>query len=405
MSRRLRWAAVVLLLLVAGGWWSIRAVNGEEAEWVDVVRDDLVLDLEVTGTLKAVETDLIGPPQLQSLWQFKIAQMAPEGEEVEAGTPILGFDKSELQQRLQREQAERDAAAKRVEKAEKELEVKRRQDQLRLDEARAALRKAELKAESPAELEAANELALVKLDLELAERQVEYLEARLQSARRSAEASLAALRSQLQGAEQQVVWTGQEIEQMTVVAERDGTVIYVSSWNDEKKSVGDTCWKGESVLELPNLEEMRALGMVHEADAGRLVEGQRVTLRLDAHPDVEFEGTIASIWSTVQRESWRTPKKVVRVDIELDETDTLRMRPGMRFRGSIEAERIEAALTVDADAVFLETAGPVVYRRTWLGHEAVAVELGRRNARQVEVLAGLAEGDRISLTDLGKGAS
>ena len=405
MSRRLRWAAVVLLLLVAGGWWSIRAVNGEEAEWVDVVRDDLVLDLEVTGTLKAVETDLIGPPQLQSLWQFKIAQMAPEGEEVEAGTPILGFDKSELQQRLQREQAERDAAAKRVEKAEKELEVKRRQDQLRLDEARAALRKAELKAESPAELEVANELALVKLDLELAERQVEYLEARLQSARRSAEASLAALRSQLQGAEQQVVWTGQEIEQMTVVAERDGTVIYVSSWNDEKKSVGDTCWKGESVLELPNLEEMRALGMVHEADAGRLVEGQRVTLRLDAHPDVEFEGTIASIWSTVQRESWRTPKKVVRVDIELDETDTLRMRPGMRFRGSIEAERIEAALTVDADAVFLETAGPVVYRRTWLGHEAVAVELGRRNARQVEVLAGLAEGDRISLTDLGKGAS
>jgi multidrug efflux pump subunit AcrA (membrane-fusion protein) len=405
LSRRLRWAAVLLLLLAAGGWWGLRAVNGEEAEWVDVVRDDLVLDLEVTGTLKAVETDLIGPPQLQSLWQFKIAQMATEGEEVQAGTPILGFDKSELQQRLQRELAERDAAAKRVEKAEKELEVKRRQDQLRLDEARATLRKAELKAESPAELEAANELALVKLELELAQRQVEYLEARLESARRSAQASLAALRSQLQAAEQQVVWTGQEIEQMTVVAGRDGTVIHVSNWNGEKKSVGDTCWKGESVLELPNLEEMRALGMVHEADAGRLVEGQRVRLRLDAHPDVEFEGTIASIWSTVQRESWRTPKKVVRVDIELDETDTMRMRPGMRFRGSIEAERIDGALTVDADAVFLEPSGPVVYRRTWRGHEAVEVELGRRNARQVEVLAGLAEGDRVALTDLGRGAS
>lgn len=398
--KKLRWIAVVTVLLVAGGWWTLRAVTGEETDWVEVERDDLVLGVEVTGTLKAVETDLIGPPQLRRMWQFKIAQMAPEGDDVVAGTPVLAFDSSELQQQQQREIAERDAARKRVEKAEKEQAVGRQQDLLRLAEAEARLRKAELKAESPEELEAARELAQVKLDLELAGKEVVYLTKRLESSARSAGATLGALRDQLERAEQDVEQTRKAIEQMTVIAGRDGTVIYVTDWDDQKKKVGDSCWKGEKIIELPDLNRMKAMGMVHEADAGRVAEGQRVTLRLGAHPDEEFTGSVRSIWRTVQRENWRSPKKVVRLEIELDETDTRRMRPGMRYSGKIEIDRLADALLVEADAVFLKPEGPVVFRRTLMGHEVVPVELGRRNDRRVEVLGGLNDGDSVSLSDL-----
>jgi multidrug efflux pump subunit AcrA (membrane-fusion protein) len=398
--KKSRWIAVVTVLLLAGGWWTLRAVTGEETDWVEVGRDDLILGVEVTGTLKAVETDLIGPPQLRHMWQFKIAQMAPEGDEVAVGTPVLAFDSSELQQQLQRENAERDAARKRVEKAEKEQTVRRQQDLLRLAEAEAKLRKAKLKAESPEELEAARELAQVKLDLELAGKEVAYLTLRLESSARSAEATLGALRDQLERAEQDVEQTQQAIQQMTVAAGRDGTVIYVTDWNDQKKKVGDSCWKGEKIIELPDLSRMKAMGMVHEADAGRVAEGQQVTLRLGAHPDVEFTGRVGSIWRTVQRETWRSPKKVVRLEIELDETDTRRMRPGMRYSGKVEIDRVADALLVDADAIFLKPEGPVVYRRTLMGHEIVPVELGRRNESRVEVLSGLSDGDSVSLTDL-----
>ena len=145
---------------------------------------------------------------------------------------------------------------------------------------------------------------------------------------------------------------------------------------------------------------MKAMGQVHEADAGRIAEGQHVKFGLDAHPDVEFTERISSIWRTVQRESWNSEQKVVRLEVELDQTDTLRMRPGMRFRGEIEVDRAEQALLVDADAVFLHADGPVVYRRKLWGHEQVPVGLGRRNADRVEVLGGLSEGDTISRTDL-----
>jgi multidrug efflux pump subunit AcrA (membrane-fusion protein) len=396
------WVAVVALLFACGVWWSWSSLDDQTSDWTQTERDDLVLSVEVTGSLKAVKTDLLGPPQLRSMWRFKIAQMAPEGEEVAPGTPVLAFDASELQQRLQREMAERDAARKRVEKTEKELGLSRRQDLLRQAESEAALRKAELAAESPEEFEAARDLALVRLDLELARKEVAHLQAKLVSVQRSADATLAALRDQYERAEQDVANTQRDIEQMSVVAEREGTVIYVTDWNDQKKKIGDACWKGESILELPDLSLMKAMGNVHEADAGRVAEGQRVTLRLDAHPEEEFTGRVASIWRTVQRENWRSPKKVVRLEVELDRTDTRRMRPGMRYRGKIEIDRVVDALLVDSDAVFLEEAGPVVYRKTLTGHEAVPVELGRRNDRRVEVLGGLDEGDAISLSDLGR---
>jgi HlyD family secretion protein len=395
------WVAVPLVLLaVFGARWVLGVVSGPSTQWLEVARDDLELGVDVEGILQAVETTLLGPPQIRETWQFKVASMADEGDEVKAGAPVLAFDTSELQQNMQEELAERDAALKRVEQRERELAVHRKQDELALEEARAELRKARLKAETPGEMAAAAELAQIRLDLELAEKRVVFLETRLASSKRSIEATLGALRDQARQAEQRVEQTESSIEQMTRLAPTDGTVIYVKNWQGEKKGIGDSCWRGEYVLELPDLGAMKAAGQVHEADAGKVAEGQRMTFRLDAHPDLEFSGSVASIWRTVQVESWRSPLKVVRLEIELDETDARRMRPGMRFRGRIETDRVEDALVVDAEAVFRTSEGPVVHRKTWAGYETIPVELGRRNKDRVEVLGGLDEGDAIATVDL-----
>ena len=53
-----------------------------------------------------------------------------------------------------------------------------------------------------------------------------------------------------------------------------------------------------------------------------------------------------TIWRTVRRKSWRSRQKIVRLDIKLDETDTLRMRLGMRFRGEVETELVSGAIEV-----------------------------------------------------------
>jgi multidrug efflux pump subunit AcrA (membrane-fusion protein) len=192
---------------------------------------------------------------------------------------------------------------------------------------------------------------------------------------------------------------------MTVKAPQDGIVVYRTNWRDEKKKVGDSMWFGETVLALPDLTEMRADGLVDEADGGGVAAGQKVTLRLEARPDLDVHGRVRTVGRTVRQKSWRNPVKVYKVDIALDRTDPGVMRPAMRFRGEIETGRVAGLLLAPRDAVFLRESGPVVWVRRAMGWREVPVRLGRSNRRQVEVLSGVGEGDRLSPTDLATAAA
>ncbi len=400
MSRR-AWVAILgSVVALAAAVWIGRAVTaGDVSGTVTVHRGDLVLSVEVEGVLSAVEASRITPPPIRDVWEFKITSLAPEGQEVQQGAPVVSFDANDLRQRLERQQTESDAARKQIEKTEKSLAVSRESDDLRLAEAEARLRRAELTLAAPPEIVKAQELALERLDLDLARLELKFLRERAAAAQRSAEAQLAALHNQLDRAVNRAEEIEAEIEHMTRRAPRAGTVIHVANWDGTKPKIGDSVWRGRELVELPDLRAMRADGRVDEADAGRLAVGQRVTLRLDAHPDVEFHGRVSSIWNTVQRASWNSPLKVAMLAIELDETDSRRMRPGMRFRGRIEIERAPGVLLAPAGAVFASSDGPVVYRESLTGFERVRVEVGRRNATDVEVLRGLDENDRIGLTE------
>ncbi|HKH45986.1 MAG TPA: efflux RND transporter periplasmic adaptor subunit [Thermoanaerobaculia bacterium] len=398
------WA--VLALVVAAALFGLWAFSGSrsasaEEKWAQVERQDLVIGIEVTGTLGAVQSVELGPPQLSNAWDFKIAFMAPEGTEVRQGQPVLGFDTSELQNTLLETMAQRDSAQKELEKKLANLEMTRGEDELRLAEAKARARRAGLKVDVPSELVAAKELAESRADLELAEREVAYLENRLSLQVREAEAEISALRNQRDRAAQRVREAEAAIQKMTVLAPRDGTVVYLSDprREREKKKIGDSAWRGEKILEIPDLRQMRASGEVDEADAGRVAVGQRVVLRLDAHPDVSFTGHVRAIRGAVQTRSPADPVKVVGLDLSLDRTDPQRMRPGMRFLGTIELDRVPRALLVPAGAVFNGPEGPVVFRRTRWGTEEIRPKLGRRNDRWVEIVSGLSEEDAIALRD------
>ena len=388
---------VAVVALVAVGAYASRQAVGEELAWGTVERQDLVLGVGVSGTLEAIDSATLGPPALARMWNYRIAFMAPEGAQVRQGQPVLAFDPRELQQQLQQRIADRDSAQKEIEKKQADLEARREQVELRLAEARAKKRRAELQLETPESLVAETELAKQRVDLELARKEIAYLEDRLELLDRQRRAEIGSLEERRTRAAARVRELEEQIARMTVQAPRDGIVIYVSDWEGAKKKVGDSVWRGNQILEIPDLNRMQASGAVDEADVAQIAAGQPVSIRLDAHPDVEYQGTVERIARTVQARTVGDPVKVVRLEIDLSSTDTGRMRPGMRFRGKVETERVDDALVVPAEAVVASPDGPVVYVEGFMGPKPVRPELGRRTERWVEVEAGLAEGDRVLL--------
>jgi HlyD family secretion protein len=404
-TTRARLARLVLALVVAisapGAAGCTLAKSASTGDWAVVRRDDLVLSVDVTGSLAAVDSDLIGPPVIPDLWDFKVSFMAPEGAAVKKGQQVLAFDDSQLTRKLLEKQNEAASVNKQIEKKLSDAQMARRDEELKAAEADAKLRKAELKVDVPTDLIGSVELAKAKIDAALAKKEVAYTRSRADQAQRADAAELANLGELHRRADQRVADIQRYIGLLSIGSPRDGIVIYHSDREGMKKKVGDSTWRAEKIVETDDLAVMMARGDVDEVDSSLVAVGQPVSLRLDAHPDAQLTGKVASIARVVSRQSSKNPLKVMRLEVAFDRTEPHMMLPGMRFRGKVETGRIRGVLLVPVDSVFVTDAGPMVWRQTVTGFERVRIEVGQRSRDLVEVRSGLAAGDRVSRVDLG----
>lgn len=388
-------AAIALFFF---GGWALRnkLAADRQGDWVEATRGDVISGVDVSGTLAAVDSSVLGPPQINDVWEFKVAMLAPEGSDVKKGTPIVGFDTADLQRRLDQYRALAEQAAKEIEKKRADLSLRRESDRLALAEAEAKMRKTALKLEAPADIVGIKEREEVRLDYETSKREVSSIRERLKAFEQAATAEILLLESKHAQAAAVVHDSEAAIKAMTVTAPRDGTVVYTTDWKGDKRKVGDSCWRGQRVVEIPDLSKMKAKGEVDEVDAGKIAVGERVTFRLDSHPDDELHGTIRQAGRTVQQQAnTKNPVKVLNVDIAIDKTDPAKMRPGMRFQGTVELARSRNAVVIPRGAVFVSAKGPIAYRRGMFGVSQVPLKLGRENDKLVEVLSGLGAGDRV----------
>jgi len=396
MKRRVLIAAAIVLAILTVGAVRSKIAASHAGEWVKVRKDDLILGVDTTGELESASSSSLGPPPTPDMWDFKISMLVPEGTDVKHGQPVLAFDTTDLHRRLEEFRAEADSAAQEIEKTRADLQVAQKDEQLKLDDAEANMRKAELKLEAPPELVGSNERKQTEIDRDSLKKEIKLRRGKLAQMSTSAGQKLQLLESKLASARSRVTSIEQSIARLTVPAPRDGTVVYCINWRNEKKKVGDSTWAGERVVEIPDLTRMSARGEIDESDAGRIFVGQRATIRLDSHPDNDYHGRIVSVGQTVQRaRGSKKALKVMSVSVQLDRSDPALMRPGMRFQGMIETDRVPGATVVPVDALQVDGQSLTVVRRTPFGMETKVVTIGRRNGEVAEVLGGLQPGDEV----------
>lgn len=397
MSRRVAVAAA-LLALAAG---SYAAFSRGEGRWGRAERRDLVAAIPFEGELVALANIELGPPLVeQPVWNFKLAFLATDGQTVAAGEPLMIFDTTELMKESEQAAADRDQAAKNLERRSLEIEMARGRRRLQLAEAEATARKRRLGLAVPEELRSRHELDTARIDSTQSEDEVALRRRSLEALDKVEQVELEALREQVAVAAAKVERCRRSIAAMRVVAPAPGTVIVKSrSWNDEKFKIGDSIWRGEKVVQLPDLASLRARVDVDEALGGRLAVGQAAVFYLDAHPDHRFAGRIESIGQSVQRKSPQDPTRVLKVIVGLapEGAAQVALRPGMRLRGRVELERRSAVLAIPEEAVFFDAGGAYVEQLGLFGEERRRPRLGRRSEGYFEVLEGLEDGARLRL--------
>ena len=153
-------------------------------------------------------------------------------------------------------------------------------------------------------------------------------------------------------------------------------------------TVGSVAGEGATLFEVADLSTLWVDLHIFGADAQHIVPGVPVTVtRLSdgatVHTTLErvLPGTATASQSTVARAT-------------LENADGL-WRPGSAVKARITVEQQPAALVVPVAALQTFRDWEVVFVRVGDTYEVRPVELGKRDARQVEVLSGLNAGDQV----------
>jgi HlyD family secretion protein len=360
-----------------------------------VRRGDLSLEVPATGSLAARRAVDIGPPSVEGLWDFKIARLVDEGIHVKAGDMLIEFDGQEVNRRLTEQQAEKDKAEEELNKRKLEYDIQLRDLRIRVEEARVALEKARHKAEVDSTLMSSNDFRQAQIELEQAEAEDRHLNEKLKATGQMMKAELAALETSLEKARRRLAELQAQQNALKISAPSDGVVIFKRDWNGEKKQVGQSAWRMEIIMQIPDLSTLRLEAMIEESSAGGVSVGQKAQVRLDAFPELQLTGKVTSVGTVLRTKRWDTPVKVIDAIIEF-EYHGEKLLPGMTATAQIEVARISNVLLLPIKAVREKQGRAVVMIEGADGKVAErVVRVGRRNSESLEIREGVAEGEKV----------
>ncbi len=153
---------------------------------------------------------------------------------------------------------------------------------------------------------------------------------------------------------------------------------------------GDRVEPDRELFEVADLSRVWVLADVYERELARVKPGLEARLTLDAYPGRVFTGRIEYVYPRLDTQTRTLP---VRVALQNPKGE---LKPGLFGNVEIQLPRSEG-LTVSSEAVIDTGDSRYVFVETSPGHfEPRIVTTGGRSGDRLQVLSGLAEGERVA---------
>jgi HlyD family secretion protein len=397
VARKLPWfkrkgvlfGALLVVLLSVAAWTStlrsaLPGVQGDSLYIDTVKRGDLDVEVRAPGNLVPIEKRWLSSRSeglVKRVNHLSGAQVSPD-------TVVVEFDNPDLENELRAaELALRVSTASLIQLKEQladDLIVAKS----RLDQDTSNLRRARLDFEAYQKL--SRDGIVSRLDVQRTEAEVERLESardiderRYERLPNLNEAKLNAEVARNTEVAEKVSLLRDRVSKLKVTAGIRGVLQNVSVEEGQRLA------QGAPIASVSRLDALKAELRVEEGQAREILVGQPATIHVN--------GTTVS--GKVTRVNGSVENGTVAVDVLPDGPLPEGVRPDLRVDGTIHIDHLPNVLYVAKPAQLGGTSKATVY--VVEGNRAVrrSIDVGRRSAASVQVLSGLAEGDRVVLSD------
>lgn len=281
-----------LMLAITGGIWFTSSLNAKPPY--------------LTGMVEDSKSQTIEMPALPFTFQRQIEWLAPEGSFVEAGMPVVRIEAGNLLEQVEMREAalSEQIAAAALSRAQNRLEII--DAEIALAEAQTAVRLATLDSEIPASAVTQLNSDKAQLALESAENLHERAQVSLASATRKTAEQEPILQKRISNAEIEFNRVRNAINQLEILAEQSGVVIYgENEITAQKINVGESVTPGQTIATVSRQENLQFGFWVHDVDVLLVQEGQNWVVSADALPDLSIVARISFVSNhATERTEW-----------------------------------------------------------------------------------------------------
>ena len=245
-------------------------------------------------------------------------------------------------------------------------------------------------------------LAELRENKQETERNLERVKSQTRAAEIQAEAVVEAAKLNYEVQAGRFEKTLRQLAAATIIAPQDGEVVYVEQegrrGQEQAIEKGATVYPRQDIIKLPDLSRIKVDASIHESQISKISTGLPAVARVEAYPNRQFRGTVTAVSSVPVQGNWlRDDLKEYKATVELDPLgpNDPKLKPGLTCEVEILVEQRQDVLQVPVQSVVNIAGERFVFVLDPAGPRRAEVEIGVNNDTDVEIVAGLEEGQMV----------
>ena len=390
--------SLLLFISVITLLWACNSKETEQVPYTKVERGTFYVDIYEVGEIEAVNSTNISSPNIS--WRYgnlKITQIVKDGTEVNKGDTLIVFDPSEVNKGIVEAEGSLEISRAELEKLMAQHESDLEELNADFEISKLAHQISKIRFES-AVYESDISKKEIQLNLEKADialgRAKEQIDNRIKIQREEVKQKNLSIEQNLSRLNE----AQETLSKLFLISPSPGIAIISLNWSSGNKfQIGDQCWSGFPLIQLPDLSSLKATAKINEVDIAKISKGLNVEIKPDAFSDSIFTGRVNAVANLAVNKSKESRAKVFPVEILINETNK-NLLPGLTVSCRLIIDQIDDVLYVPIEAVNTEGDKSFVYKKSGSGYNKVEVEVGTSNSDYTIITKGLSEKDEVALS-------